>query len=377
MNKLQKVLSTLWEQDLLSDQRPSRLEGHTGYALDMDALVDPTPEQTGQLEYWFDQLNQTFEGSDFHGEAYWEAEGHSASGVLTLAWYQPLTHYHDQAGIFITDYGIWKYASAIRRGEGLEPALFHYSDPSNIPAHICIALAIEILLLHETFHHDVEWFTLRLATINKEHFLYRKYDSDVYVQSGKLEEALASARMQTGLNTPLNRGRFPSVWRQAVDYLAERAHTQPSGYKEANLYNSPAKHSRGRRLLAASINQLTPNPKTILLGPTFNIGKGYLSDLFRENFTFVPIQGTNGIVAPPKTMAYSIPSNDIRRILTKRGFEKTRLGKGSHEVWTHEDRPSVTLPERKEFEGYQVLTNIRKSLGYGSLDELREAAKQA
>jgi predicted RNA binding protein YcfA (HicA-like mRNA interferase family) len=129
--------------------------------------------------------------------------------------------------------------------------------------------------------------------------------------------------------------------------------------------------------LAASINQRTPSPKTIPLGATFNIGKGLLSDYFRENFILVPIASMKGTVAPPKSMAFSIPSKGIRRILTKKGFQKTELGKGSHEVWTHDTRPSVTLPARKEFEGFQVLTNIRDSLGFESLHELREAAKRA
>lgn len=377
MNKLQKVLSNLWEQDLLLERRPSRLAEHTGYAIDMNAILNPTVEQAAQLEYWFDQLNQAFEESDFEAETYWENEGPSATGLLTLAWYQPLSFYQDQAGIFITDYGIWKYASGIRRGEGLEDTLFHDPDPITIPANICIALAVEVLLLHETFHHDVEWFTLKLATIHREHFLYRKYDEEVYSQSQKLEEALASARMQVGLNTPQNRHRFEIIWKQAVDLMAARAHAQPIGYKDANSYNSPAKHSLGRRALAASINQLDPNPKIIPIGPTLNIGKGFLSDYFRDNFTLVPIGGKNGSVAPPKSMAYAMPSKDIRRLLARRGYRKTGLGKGSHEVWTHDLLPGVTLPERKEFEGYQVLTSIRDALGYGSLDELREAAKRA
>ena len=381
MNKLQKVLVVLEEQDLLSHSRESRLGDGVGYALDLDAVLDPTPEQAAQLEYWLDQMEQNFEHTDFEGEGLWENEGHDGSGTLTLAWYQQLSYYRDQAGIYITDYGIWKYASAIRRGEGLSiggnPPLFHYPDPSKVPAYLCIGIAIEILLLHETFHHDVEWFTLKLSTIHAEHYLYKKYDELVYNQSHKLEEALASARMQTGLTTAPNRARFDYILKQVLDYLVWRNPSQPEGYRNANFYNSAKTHTHGRRVLAASLNQLNPSPKITPLGATLNIGKGLLSDYFRENFILVPIAYLKGTVTPPKSMALSIPSRDIRRILAKKGFQKSELGKGSHEVWTHDTRPRVTLPARKEFEGFQVLTNIRDSLGFESLHDLKEAAKHA
>jgi hypothetical protein len=377
MDKLEKVLGTLEKQDLLRERRESRSVGRAGYALDFDSLFDPDPQREAELEDWFDRLNSTFANSGFDNESLWESEGHDKSGVMTLAWYQPLSYHKEEAGIFITDLGIWKYANAIRRQVRLEASASHQASTTVIPANICIALAIEILLLHETFHHDVEWFTLRLNTLHAEHFLYEKYDRMVYAKSQKLEESLASARMQIGLSSKQNKQRFDQVWLQAKNLLQMSAPNQPTGYNNANRYQTPTAHADGRRELAASINQLNPVPKTIALGETFGIGKGKLSDYFRENFLIVPIERAGGFIVPPESMTFSIPKKDIGRMLTKRGYFNSGLGKGSHDVWKHNHLPAITLPTRREFEGYQVLNNIRESLGIESLNELRREAQRA
>ncbi|EKB54479.1 type II toxin-antitoxin system HicA family toxin [Facklamia hominis] len=36
---------------------------------------------------------------------------------------------------------------------------------------------------------------------------------------------------------------------------------------------------------------------------------------------------------------------DLVKLLSKNGFEKTELGKGSHEVWRHPDGRVTTVPK--------------------------------
>lgn len=39
---------------------------------------------------------------------------------------------------------------------------------------------------------------------------------------------------------------------------------------------------------------------------------------------------------------------ELKQVAKEKGFYKTKFGKGSHEVWKHEDGRTVTIPKPKE-----------------------------
>jgi predicted RNA binding protein YcfA (HicA-like mRNA interferase family) len=378
MDKLAKILGLLREADLLHGKRESRIGERTGFALDLDSLRNPTQRDLGKLDSWIHGLDAIFGKSEVPENAGWHSESDENNLTQPLAWYQPLTYYHETAGIYITDYGIWTYLNGIRSRylELNEQQLF--KTPLDIDSNQLILAAIEALLAHETFHHDVEWFALKQGATHASHWIYPDYDSHEYKKSDPLEEALATARMQLHFASRPVRSIFgESYSSEIVNYLRDEVASLPRGYSNANAYNTRKTFEQGRRELAASINQTTIHPRYLRSMPHFGIQKGVLSDYFRENVILVPWGTAAGSVLPPDSMAFSMPSRDIKKLLKSRGYWETQLGNGSHRVWKHKTQKAITLPERGNFEGYQVLKNICKSLGLDGLEALREATKEA
>ena len=375
MDKFTKILGLLREADLLQPKRESRFGERTGFALDLDSLRNPTQRDLGKMDSWIQNLDEIFGKAEVSENAGWRSESDEISLNQPLAWYQPLTYYHETAGIYITDYGVWTYVNGIRNRylQLNEEQLFR--TPLDIDSNQLILAAIEALLAHETFHHDVEWFALKQGATHANHWIYPDYDSLVYKKSDPLEEALATARMQLHFTSKQVRAMFgESYSSEIVNYLHDEVATLPRGYSNANFYNQRKTFEQGRRELAASINQTSIHPRFLTSLPHFGIQKGVLSDYFRENVILVPWGTAAGSVLPPDSMAFSMPSRDIKKLLKSRGYWETQLGNGSHRVWKHKTQKAITLPERGNFEGYQVLKNVCKSLGLNGLEALREAA---
>jgi predicted RNA binding protein YcfA (HicA-like mRNA interferase family) len=377
MDKFTKLLSLLREADLLKPKRESRIGERTGFALDIESLKNPTQRNLGKLDGWIQNLDEIFGKADNSETVGWRSESDESGGTQPLAWYQPLTYYHETAGIYITDYGIWTYVNGIRNRylQLNEEQLFR--TPLDIDSNQLILAAIEALLAHEAFHHDVEWFALKQGATHANHWIYPDYDARVYKKSDPLEEALATARMQLHFASKPVRSIFgESYSSEIVSYLHDEVASLPRGYSNANSYNNRKTFEQGRRELAASINQTTIHPRYLRSMPHFGIQKGVLSDYFRENVILVPWGTAAGSVLPPDLMAFSMPSRDIKKLLKSRGYWETQLGNGSHSVWKHKTQKAITLPERGNFEGYQVLKSICNSLGLSDFEALREAARE-
>lgn len=377
MDKFTKILGLLREADLLQPKRESRLGERTGFALDLDSLRNPTQRDLGKMDSWIQSLDGIFGKAEVSENAGWYSESDEINLTQPLAWYQPLTYYHETAGIYITDYGIWTYLNGIRARylELNEQQLF--KTPLEIDSNQLILAAIEALLAHETFHHDVEWFALKQGATHSHHWIYPDYDAHVYKMSDPLEEALATARMQLHFTSKPVREIFgESYSAEILNYLHDEVASLPRGYSNANLYNQRKTFEQGRRELAASINQTSIHPRFLKSMPHFGIQKGPLSDYFRENVILVPWETSGGVALPPDSMAFTLPSRDIKKLLKSRGYWETELGKGSHRVWKHKTEHAITLPGRGDFEGNQVLKNVCKSLGLPNFEALREAVKE-
>ncbi len=374
MNKLSRILGVLDERDLLEGAHVSRAQESSSYALDIESILNPNDEQKALIAKWYQDLDDLFSSTRDEPLLGWGREHSDGTNGVSLAWYQPLTYYREYAGIYLTDYGIWWYASAIRNGIGL--GLFEDLEPSP-EDHICVSIAVEMLLLHETFHHDVEWFSIKLNSIHNSPRLYSAYDRQVYKNSEPLEEALATANMQLGLSSRENVSKFNSTLiNQARAILQLDLATAARGYRDAQIYSSKSSFNFGRRLLSASINQLDPNPRTYPGGFSISMGKGLLSDYFRNDFTVVQIAKGSEIAPPPGSLSFAIKAKGVESLLCAYGYFRTDLGKGSHTVWKHQTLRPVTLPNRRDLEGYQVLKNVRDALNFESLEELRSAIEK-
>jgi predicted RNA binding protein YcfA (HicA-like mRNA interferase family) len=376
MDKFSKILDELRSSDLLHTKRESRLGERQGFALDPESLINPTERELGKFDGWLVSLDEKFGHGENPEVAGWPSEGNESGDAQPLAWYQPLSYFHETAGIYLTDYGIWRYAQGIKNLYIQQNKQQLFRTPLNIDSNQLISAAIEILLSHELFHHDVEWFALKQGATHKTHWLYPDYDTNVYDKGDPLEEALATARMQLHFRTKSVEATFGAeLCANVIQSIHEEVPSLPPGYSRANHFSGLQSFRQGLRELSASINQISLTPRFKRTGAHFGIGKGGLSDYFRANVILVPWDFGSGTVLPPDSLAFSMPSRDIKRLLLSRGYWETNLGKGSHRVWKHKYEKAITLPERGNFEGHQVLKNICKSLGLDDFEALREATR--
>jgi predicted RNA binding protein YcfA (HicA-like mRNA interferase family) len=376
MDKFLKILEELRGSDLLYAKRESRLGERQGYALDLEALNNPAESLLRKFDGWLASLNEKFGQSENPEVAGWPSEGSESGVAQPLAWYQPLSYFHESAGIYLTDYGIWYYTKRIKDLYIKQNKQQLFRTPLNVDSNQLISAAIQILLSHEAFHHDVEWFALKQSSTHERHWLYPEYDINVYHKGDPLEEALATARMQLQFQNKNSEATFGAeLCENVIQCLFEEVPSLPLGYSRANQFTTVRSFRQGLRELSASVNQSSFTPRISQFGAHFGIGKGALSDYFRANVILVPWDLGSGTVLPPDSMAFSMPSRDIKRLLLSRGYWETNLGAGSHRVWKHKTLKAITLPERGNYEGYQVLKNICKSLGLVDFEALRDATR--
>jgi predicted RNA binding protein YcfA (HicA-like mRNA interferase family) len=373
LDSLEKILRKLRESDLWREATVGRPEPEEAFAFDLESIHNATDLQVEEIEAWLDDLDELYGKANLEDAEAWGNENRS-SGTVTLAWYQPITNYRDKAGIFVTDFGIQHYAALIQKKYSEFWVLDNGIGPAKLPGHRRLGWALEVLLLHEVFHHDVEWFSLKLNTIHSCQNLYDAYSQRVYSASGPLEESLATACMSRGMKSASFKKLFGTLISNiGSQALEERIARLPNGYKDANQYLTTKQFNFGKISLAAVINQLVPSPRFANWDKSLTIGKGGLSKYFLENALIVKSALNKSSVAPPESIAFSIPSKAIGKLMKRTGYEETNMGKGSHRVWKHPNQPAITLPARKDYEGYQVLKNICESLGYKTLHELRNA----
>jgi len=293
--------------------------------------------------------------------------------VEKLAWYNPITFHGLDAGIYITVEGLGVYGARFRR------ALRVTSSTTDI-GRISLLAAYHVLLCHEIFHHRVEWFAFKIGNSFQINGIetYRKYSRDVYsphanpYDDNLLEEALASASMIHSLKLFGGRQLFSNAELDSIRAALKAGFpNKPPGYRRAVDYITPRDYTIGLRNLGKSIldSSLYVSSQPIMK-PDFAIGSSSLDKYFISTVQIVSIDDTEAVSKFP-VLGLSVPHRKITELLKRNGYEPTSRGKGSHTVWVAQGRPSITLPQRSDHEGYKVLQNVAKSLGLESLRDLQ------
>lgn len=290
-----------------------------------------------------------------------------------IAWYDPISFHGMNTGIYITVEGLGLYGARIRR------ALRANATTTDI-GRISLLAAYHVLLCHELFHHRVEWFAFKIGNSFQRNGIetYRSYSQNVYsphanpYDDNLLEEALASATMIHSLKQFGGSKLFTKAELKAVTAAIKAGFpNKPPGYRRAVDYITPKNYRIGLRNLGKSIHDsslyMSSQP---ILKPEFPIGSSTLDKYFISTVQIVSIGNTNAISKFP-VLGLSVPQRKLIELLKRNGYAPTALGKGSHTVWAAEGKPSITLPQRSDHEGYKVLRNVAKSLGLESLRELQ------
>jgi predicted RNA binding protein YcfA (HicA-like mRNA interferase family) len=291
-----------------------------------------------------------------------------------LAWYNPITFHGIDAGIYITVEGLGLYGARIRR------ALRAHATTNDI-GRISLLAAYHVLLCHELFHHRVEWFAFKMGNSVQRNGIetYRSYSQNVYSPHANpydddlLEEALASATMIHALKQFGGSRLFTKEELEAIRTgIKDGFPSKPPGYRRAVDYISPRNYKIGLRNLGKSIHDshlyVSSQP---ILKPDFPIGSSTLDKYFTSTVQFVSLGSKNTNSKFP-VLGLSVPQKKLIQLLKKNGYEPTSRGKGSHTVWIADGKPSITLPQRSDQEGYKVLQNVTKSLGLENLRELQQ-----
>ncbi len=290
-----------------------------------------------------------------------------------LAWYDPISFHGLDAGIYITVEGLGLYGARIRR------SLRATSSTTDL-GRISLLAAHHVLLCHELFHHRVEWFAFKIGNSFQVNGVdtYRKYQQCVYLPHANpydddlLEEALASASMihllkQLGGNQLFAKAELDSI-RTA---LKAGFPSKPPGYRRAVDYISPKNYKIGLLNLGKSIHDSSLHVSSQpILKPNFAIGSSTLDKYFIGSVQFVSHGNSNTTPQFP-VLGLSVPQRKITELLKRNGYQPTSRGKGSQTVWVAEGKPSITLPQRSDQEGYKVLQNVANSLGLDNLRELQ------
>lgn len=336
------------------------------FYLDLELLKggsEYTPKVEASINDWLDSFDNedSFNDNDETGP------------FERIAWYNPIAFHGLDAGIYITVEGLGLYGARIRR------SLRATSSTTDI-GRISLLAAYHVLLCHELFHQRVEWFAFKIGNSFQVNGVetYRKYQQCVYLPHANpydddlLEEALASASMihllkQFGGNQLFTKAEL-DVIRAA---LKAGFPGKPPGYRRAVDYITTKNYKIGLRNLGKSIHDssLCTSAQPILK-PGFSLGASTLDKYFISTLQIVSIGSTKALSKFP-VLGLSVPQRKITELLKRNGYEPTSRGKGSHTVWVAQGKPSITLPQRSDQEGYKVLQNVAKSLGLESLRELQ------
>lgn len=295
------------------------------------------------------------------------------SGLETLAWYQPISNFGINAGIFVTDRGIALYAKRIRS------VLKARSTAAWDTNRVSTLGAIYALLNHEAFHHDFEWFAIKLAsTMNiAPQELYIRYQRDVYLRlrnplsDDLVEEALASAqeyRKFSAKKPPL--GLSSDDVMGIKEQLFKSYGHRPPGYRCGQDHLSNGAFAWGINTLIAQLVQGSSRTSPNDSPEKFPIGKGKFHNYFSDNWTLVSTNcSVNGPRKPPP-FALTVKNSSLEAFLKGHGFAPTSRGKGSHRVWESTTGQIVTLPHRTDQEGYRALKSIATVFGLASANAL-------
>ena len=366
-NAFQRHLSDLREGGLIEPELVSPiLEDEELIYWDMEELLHS--DDAGL----YDRLTSWLDSGSNISEDEWSETSGVAGITEKLAWYQPITFYGENAGIFITTRGLQLY------GNRHWAQLVSLGVPGWQAIRLALWAAYSQLLNHEMFHHHVEWiafcfdFTLgRLGS--KRYATYSKNDYLSSFSSGALEEALASASELRNFPKANKALALTSQQRRAILATIKRSFvSRPPGYNVAgtSIADRPFKLALGE--LLNIVEGSKKQPATRLL-PQVALQRSELYNYFAKSTTVVEMKSSPSFGALP--MTFTVPDRKLKKLLKIRGYEPTNRGKGSHEVWAQPGHQNVTVPRRTNQEGIKFLKSTAKALGLNGLRDLEELVR--
>jgi predicted RNA binding protein YcfA (HicA-like mRNA interferase family) len=371
--QFESYVGSLVEQGLISREFGAESErNYEELFLDLEELLKPdiSEDRLRELEAWLDWPEED--------PGAWTRGGNGK--LETLAWYQPITFHGPDAGIFITLRGLRIYGSRILRGLNTMPS------PPRDAGRIAFLGAIGQLLAHEVFHHQVEWMSMRFdftfgrpqwnPLVSRYEEYFRKVYEHDFNHPGALEEALASASESVEFPKAVHRFKFDSAIKKRIRSSIESSYaTRPPGYKDAMKYLNPMDYAAGIGDLLAKVYSPSAHWLAGGFGPLMGVQRSELSKYFFESWRLVADAPQSAPNPPPFSL--SVPDRGLKRLLEREGYLPSDQGKGSHEVWKKPQAPIITLPKRKDQQGYQILKSVAVNLGFKDIRQLAEASRNA
>ncbi len=247
-------------------------------------------------------------------------EATEEEGFEAYAWYVPFHFSPRRFGIYVREEGLqllshllyaWNYDPDVLHLAQLNTGIATSTPPDDLPTfsefHEAARLALEILLRHEWYHHQVELMTAYLEDA-QEKMLYEEYHTEMYEDQFPdgdcIEEALANAYV---FNSRACANRAPSqdVFRLLFHLSTE---SQPSAYRAYHTVLGDEFRDRGGQLAKAIVTQdssvleshLCGSPEILHLGQRLPLDTNLHSQLGRTGVPLYVI-GSN---RTPQSIAY-------------------------------------------------------------------------
>jgi predicted RNA binding protein YcfA (HicA-like mRNA interferase family) len=327
-----------FNQELLDEESREQIAVER-LGIDSNSGINPNPQAREQIE-----------------KAIGSGPARISGSLHVLAWYQPISYYGHDWGIYITTSGLLEVATGIA-------GYVKKSEPFVIEK--CLYAAFLILYSHEKFHHRTESFAVRSRIVSNKS-CYRMYSKNVYQpsfgsSSGCLEEQLAMATMMRDLNSSSRSKQLGANVRKATRlYLEDLFHSIGGAYQNASHF---VPNLQFEEQLDNLLSQCQEGSAT----PVRTQGEWpHASHISRPLFTVahdiweITSAGYPSIL--PHNPPLSVSRKRIENELRARGFaEKRSAGKGSHAKWSGPTGQMIIIPLGKEiFES--TAASIAKSL---------------
>jgi len=175
-----------------------------------------------------------------------------ATAVDVGAWYSPIHVYAGDWGIYIRKSAITQIAADLM----LTASSLGFRDKiDEASKHEFVRAAVLTLFHHETYHHMVESFIIRMEILLRDGGRWELYHREVYLRQlgrdiGPNEEALANAyQLRRARRAPL------PVWlrKSLLEYLPVAFSQQGPGYNRGALYQDSKSFTSLERFLMSEI----------------------------------------------------------------------------------------------------------------------------
>lgn len=286
-----------------------------------------------------------------------------------LAWYQPIHFYGDNWGIYIFDSGIIEVMTSIfsylPSVDGSQKLLM----TKNIQA-----IAIEILRLHEEYHHRLEAFAIK-QHIASGNILYPAYNDSVFLPTRdqtpcmcpeeRLCDAYVYRALQTWLRPKVSTDIFLAVMNSWKNHMAIAL----GPYAGSLNLTTKSKFTNEQDLVLGQIvtSDISPNLHTV--------EKKFLHEYTKpireltENVYIVHDSDIKTYI--PGVHQFAAPRRKVEKLILAKGYTETKEGDGSHTKYKKPGSPMIVLTKSRE-QSQTVLKSVAKALNLDLQEFLAE-----